>query len=87
VFDAFFTTKDRGLGAGLGLYICHSIVDEHNGHIAIESNGRQGTTVTIALPEELKPSETEAGSEPRGFQVVGAPVIKIHSYQSGGDNR
>ena len=87
VFDAFFTTKDRGLGAGLGLYICHSIVDEHNGHIAIESNGRQGTTVTIALPEELKLSETEAGSEPRGFQVVGAPVIKIHSYQSGGDNR
>ena len=48
IFDPFFTTKERGLG--LGLAICHRIVDEHRGAIHVESTEGRGTTVTCFLP-------------------------------------
>jgi two-component system nitrogen regulation sensor histidine kinase GlnL len=48
IFDPFFTTKDRGLG--LGLAICHRILEEHRGAIHVESAEGQGTTVTCFLP-------------------------------------
>ena len=37
VFDAFFTTKPVGSGVGLGLNICHRIIQNHRGDIQIES--------------------------------------------------
>ena len=82
VFDAFFTTKDRGLGAGLGLYICNSIVDEHGGHIAVESDVGKGTSVTIALPEETPSAPVEAVGP---FRIIGAPIIEMPAYQAGGN--
>jgi nitrogen-specific signal transduction histidine kinase len=48
VFDPFFTTKERGLG--LGLAICHQIMEQHKGAIHIESIENHGTTVTCFLP-------------------------------------
>jgi two-component system nitrogen regulation sensor histidine kinase GlnL len=48
VFDPFFTTKDRGLG--LGLAVCHRILDEHHGAIQVESTEGRGTVVTCFLP-------------------------------------
>jgi PAS domain S-box-containing protein len=48
IFDPFFTTKERGLG--LGLAICHRIVEEHRGAMQVESIEGRGTTVTCFLP-------------------------------------
>jgi two-component system nitrogen regulation sensor histidine kinase GlnL len=48
IFDPFFTTKDRGLG--LGLALCHRILEEHHGAIQVESTEGRGTTVTCFLP-------------------------------------
>jgi len=48
IFDPFFTTKDRGLG--LGLSICHRILEEHRGAIQVESAPGRGTSVTCFLP-------------------------------------
>jgi len=48
IFDPFFTTKESGLG--LGLAVCHRILEEHHGAIQVESVEGKGTTVTCFLP-------------------------------------
>ena len=48
LFTPFFTTKDRGLG--LGLALCHRILEEHKGTIQVESAPERGTTVSCFLP-------------------------------------
>jgi PAS domain S-box-containing protein len=45
---AFFTSKEKGMG--LGLTITYKIIQEHNGHISIESAEGEGTVVTLSLP-------------------------------------
>lgn len=51
IFDPFFTTKSPDRGTGLGLSISKSIVDLHQGTIAVADNPRgRGTTFTIEFP-------------------------------------
>jgi signal transduction histidine kinase len=50
VFDPFFTK--RAEGTGLGLTIVHRIIDEHEGHIEVES-GPGGTVFNVTLPAAL----------------------------------
>ncbi len=47
-FDSFFTLKKDNNGLGLG--IAKSIIDQHDGDIAITSDLGKGCTITIALP-------------------------------------
>ena len=50
VFDAFFTTKQKVKGVGLGLSVCYGIIKDHGGEIKVESEEDKGTTFTISLP-------------------------------------
>lgn len=48
VFDPFFTKKSNG--TGLGLSVAHSILQEHNAAIHVESRLGEGTTFSIMFP-------------------------------------
>ena len=50
IFDPFFSTKATPLHLGLGLSVCHAIVEAHHGKIAVESAEGRGTTFTVLLP-------------------------------------
>jgi signal transduction histidine kinase len=56
VFDPFYSTRDAG--TGLGLTIVHRIIDEHDGHIEVES-GPEGTTFRVSLPTAIDDGPTE----------------------------
>ncbi len=48
VFQPFYTTKAHGIG--LGLPITRRLIEDHRGHILVESQLGYGTTVAVRLP-------------------------------------
>ncbi|MEK7362708.1 MAG: HAMP domain-containing sensor histidine kinase, partial [candidate division NC10 bacterium] len=50
IFEPFFSTKGRGEGAGLGLAICHSIIELLHGALVVELPPGGGTTFRVVLP-------------------------------------
>jgi len=50
IFDPFFTTKEIGKVTGLGLWICHSIIEKHSGSIEVKSQVGKGSEFVIVLP-------------------------------------
>ena len=50
IFDPFFSTKPLGVGSGLGLSICHSIIKAYGGRIEVESTVGVGTSFFVWLP-------------------------------------
>jgi PAS domain S-box-containing protein len=50
IFDPLFTTKAKGIG--LGLSVCKSILEKHDGDIRVESEVGKGTTFTVSLPTQ-----------------------------------
>jgi two-component system, NtrC family, sensor kinase len=65
IFTPFFTTKAQG--TGLGLPICHRLVEQHGGRLLVKSKDGEGTTFTVELPafhEEPEPKPAPDGVEP-----------------------
>ena len=50
MFEPFFTTKPDGVGLGLGLAICQTIVEDHGGRIRAEPAPEGGLLLSLRLP-------------------------------------
>jgi len=48
IFDAFYTTKPKGLG--LGLLNVKNVIESHGGQIVVDSQIGRGTEFTIRIP-------------------------------------
>ncbi|MCI7783212.1 MAG: ATP-binding protein [Parabacteroides sp.] len=73
IFAPFFTTKTTGEAAGVGLYLCREIVQNHRGRIEVESQKGEYTQFLISLPiysfkqhKQPEPEEAEEEEQTHG---------------------
>jgi len=75
LFEAFFTTKPKGKGTGLGLATCQTIIQQSGGHIVVDSVIGQGATFHVYFPRVDLPLNAAAGPVqsgplPRGTETL-----------------
>jgi len=91
VFDPFFTTKGslsagqvfdgKARGTGLGLSVCHSVVEGHGGEIKVKSQLGKGTTFTVYLPASSKRKTTRREVKEKRKEGV-SPILVIDDEEA-----
>ncbi len=89
MFDPYFTTKEKGVGTGLGLAVVHGIVKKYDGAIQVESEIGKGTVFHIYLPKAdiMTPAQTESpkpimGGSERVLLVDDEPMLAAVGHQA-----
>ena len=76
VFDPFVTTKPRGVGTGLGLYVCRNVVTALGGELGVESEPGKRTRLRVVLPAADEALRTTAASRPHPPQPNPKPPAR-----------
>jgi hypothetical protein len=74
-FEPFFSTREKGKGAGLGLFTVYGIAEQNGGHVRVESRPGEGAVFHILLPRAHDDSATVVPGEasphlPGGSETV-----------------
>ena len=75
MFEPYFSTKPADKGSGMGLSIVYGIIQQHDGHLRVESTLGEGTTMHVFLPAsdgtpvELEPEQRRV-QESRGKRRI-----------------
>jgi len=74
IFDAFFTTKDSGMG--IGLSVSRSIIENHHGRLWAKPNDGHGASFSFSIPLGL------GSKEGRGLDVNWSPAVREQVMRS-----
>lgn len=74
--DPFFTTKPVGEGTGLGLPQVYGFVKQSGGHLKIDSEVGEGTTIKLYLPRSFG-QEVRSQSQPATLALTGTETILV----------
>jgi signal transduction histidine kinase len=77
IFEPFYTTKPAGVGSGIGLSVCESIVAELHGNIEVESSPGRGTTFRVTLPALSVALNASPASEPETVYLPRSRLLVI----------
>jgi CheY-like chemotaxis protein len=77
IFEPFFTTKPPGVGTGLGLSLCQSILEGHGGTIRVASPPGQSTIFQVELPVGDVPMTASPAPEEEIDQRVRGQTILV----------
>jgi PAS domain S-box-containing protein len=82
IFAPFFTTKESGLGTGLGLALVHGIVTELGGAINVSTRPGKGSTFDLYLPRSDAPHLGIADEKTPLLRGNGEHVLLIEDEQA-----
>jgi CheY-like chemotaxis protein len=77
IFEPFFTTKPPGIGTGLGLPLCRSILEDHGGTLECTSQIGRGTTFRVELPVGVIPETLPASKSETVLSAMPSSAILL----------
>jgi signal transduction histidine kinase/CheY-like chemotaxis protein len=77
IFEPFFSTKESGVGSGLGLATVYAFMREAGGDVSVSSTPGRGTTFTLYLPAHTGGEASEGVHDLQGLKPAAPPGNRV----------
>ncbi|MDP3545055.1 MAG: PAS domain S-box protein [Phreatobacter sp.] len=75
IFEPYFTTKPSGVGTGIGLSICKTVVESHGGSIGLDRSEEGGARFTVLIPVAAGDADAAEAAEPAAKSGLSILVV------------